>query len=352
MNIFVKNVPMSEVKLQKGTLLNEKGQLIQKGYSTSLMLDYKREQVKAAAYRIKEWDYYLVHNHDYGVALTIADNSYIGALSISFLDFRDAGFITQTKVLPLTFGRMHMPESSAEGDIVIHKKGASFSFVHERGGRRLAVKYKAFEKGKDFECDIFLFDEPGDSMVIATPFREDPRAFYYNQKINCMKADGYFMIGHEKRTFSPSDAIGLLDWGRGVWTFKNTWYWGSASGYVNDVSFGFNIGYGFGDTSAASENMLFYKGIAHKLDQVTFHIPEKNGAEDYMSPWTFSSNDGRFELNFEPLLDRKDFVKIWKIKTDQHQVFGYFSGTVTLDNGEKIRIDKLLGFAEKVTNHW
>ena len=43
---------------------------------------------------------------------------------------------------------------------------------------------------------------------------------------------------------------------------------------MNGKPFGFNIGYGFGDTSAASENMLFYDGTAHKLDDVTFHIPK------------------------------------------------------------------------------
>ena len=64
--------------------------------------------------------------------------------------------------------------------------------------------------------------------------------------------------------------------------------------------FGFNIGYGFGDTSKASENILFYDGVAHKLDDVTFHIPK----DSYMSPWTITSSDGRFEMEFVPVLDR------------------------------------------------
>ena len=60
--------------------------------------------------------------------------------------------------------------------------------------------------------------------------------------------------------------FGTLDWGRGVWTHDNTWYWGSGNGYVNGKPFGFNIGYGFGNTSAASENALFYDGKIHKLE--------------------------------------------------------------------------------------
>jgi len=37
--------------------------------------------------------------------------------------------------------------------------------------------------------------------------------------------------------------FGGLDWGRGNWTYKNRWYWGSASGLLKGDSFGWNIGY-------------------------------------------------------------------------------------------------------------
>ena len=33
-------------------------------------------------------------------------------------------------------------------------------------------------------------------------------------------------------------------------------------------------------------------------------------------------------------------------------VFGYFTGKVILDNGKEVKINKLLGFAEKVMNRW
>ena len=66
-------------------------------------------------------------------------------------------------------------------------------------------------------------------------------------------------LGEKTYVFDPADSFGVLDWGPGVWTYHNTWYWGSASGQVEGVPFGWNIGYGFGDTSAASENMLFLR---------------------------------------------------------------------------------------------
>jgi hypothetical protein len=115
---------------------------------------------------------------------------------------------------------------------------------------------------------------------------------------------------------------------------------------------GFNIGYGFGDVSAASENMLFVDGVAHKLDRLTFNIPLKDGTEDYLSPWTFTSSDGRFETAFTPILDRAADTNVGPLLSDQHQVFGYMDGLITLDDGSKITLDHFLSFAEKVHNKW
>ena len=98
--------------------------------------------------------------------------------------------------------------------------------------------------------------------------------------------------------------------------------------------------------------MLFYRGRAHKLSQVTFNIPMKNGREDYMAPWTFTSDDGRFEMDFIPILDRAACTDVKLIKSDQHQVFGRFSGAAVLDDGTVLRVRDLMGFAEKVENKW
>jgi hypothetical protein len=184
---------------------------------------------------------------------------------------------------------------------------------------------------------------------MATPFGDVKTAFYYNHKINCMKAKGSVSYNNTVYEFEPTDSMGSLDWGRGVWTYKNTWYWGSMSIFLEDGNtFGFNIGYGFGDTSAASENIVFYNGIGHKLSQVDFGIPTSGGKDDFMSPWHFTSDDGRFDMIFNPVIDRHAHTNIGIIETNQHQVFGKYSGKVILDDGKEIEITDKLGFAEKV----
>jgi len=187
------------------------------------------------------------------------------------------------------------------------------------------------------------------SIVMATPFDEDKRFFYYNHKINCMPADGVVRIGDREYRFSPGDAFGLLDWGRGVWPYRHEWFWGNGSGYINGKRFGFNIGYGFGDTSAATENVLFYDGTAHKLSHVYFDLP---GGGGYMAQKIFTSDDGRFEMVFTPIYDRYTETKLLFVDTHCHQLFGKWNGKVVLDDGTVLEVKDLVAFVEHAVNKW
>ena len=128
--------------------------------------------------------------------------------------------------------------------------------------------------------------------------------------------------------------MGVLDWGRGVWTYDNVWYWGTASGWVDGVPFGFNLGYGFSDRSSASENVLIYDGKVHKLDGVTFCIPEDfNGNRLYTEPWQILSSNERLEGDFIP-------------------IFGRFTGRAVLDDGTELDIKDLICGVEVVHNKY
>ena len=328
-------------------LLDAEGRIREPGWARKPVWKYDRSMIKAAKFRIKEWDYYLVMNEDYAAAFTLSDDGYIGLQSVSLLNFKEKWEHTETILKPFPMGKMKMPASSSEGNVVYHDKRLRLEFRAERGKRMISCDFKDFYQGKPFFCEIALEQLGMDSIVMATPW-QGRKAFYYNQKINCMPAEGYMSFGDVTYWFSPKKDYGTLDWGRGVWTYDNTWYWGSGNGTVGGKPFGFNIGYGFGDTSAATENILFYDGKGHKLDDVTFHIPEG----DYMKPWTFSSSDGRFEMEFEPVLDRSASLSAFLVSSDQHQVFGRMSGRAVLDDGRFIELKDFMCFAEKVHNRY
>lgn len=329
-------------------LLDEQGELREPGWSRRMLQKYDRQMIKAPKWRIKEWDYYLVLSGSFGAAFTISDDGYIGLQSVSLLRFGDVPWEhTETVLNAFPLGKLHLPADSSEGVTEYKDKRLHMRFTAGDGFRRIQCHFRNFYEGKLFRCDITLRQPDMESMVIATPW-DQKHAFYYNQKINCMRASGWISYDGIRYEFDPGKDFGTLDWGRGVWTYDNTWYWGSGNADIDGNSFGFNIGYGFGNTSAASENVIFYNGKAHKLDDVTFHIP----GSGYMDPWKFTSSDGRFEMDFVPVLDRAANLDYKVIVSDQHQVFGRMSGTAILDDGTPVHIKDVLCFAEKVHNRY
>ncbi|MCL2186607.1 MAG: DUF2804 domain-containing protein [Treponema sp.] len=333
--------------INAGPLLDKKGVLTQKGYAVKPLLNYKRKDIKAPPWRIKEWDFYQISNNDYCIQFTIGHTSYAGALTVTFFRFKDGLRYDKSATLILPFGSLGMPETSAQG-ISASRKGIEISFEVDQNKRILYCKTAADKKTPAMEARIVLERKSDTSIVMMTPFTEYPQAFYYNEKISCMPASGFVDIGGQRFNFEPSSALGLLDWGRGVWPFRTEWYWGSASGFVNGKLFGFNIGFGFGDTSAATENMLFYDGIANKINDVNFNL----SSGGYMSPKHFSSDDGSFEMDFTPVYDRYTENKLLFVDTRCHQIFGYFSGKVRLNDGTNLEIKDLMAFTEHAVNNW
>ena len=330
-------------------LLNVDGTLREPGWSRQLYQIYSRDDIKKRKTRIKEWDYYLVVGKEFAFAFTISDDGYVGLQSVSFLWLGENPWEhTETVLNAFPMGKLKLPTTSEEGNTVYKDKRLSMEFRKSGETRRISCVFKNFYEGKTLQCDIRLEQKPSDTMVIATPWKEDKHAFYYNQKINCMRASGSCTFDGKTYEFDPETDFGTLDWGRGVWTYDNTWNWGSGNGVVNGKPFGFNIGYGFGDTTAASENIIFYDGVGHKLDDIVFNIPESS----YTDPWTISSSDGRFEMDFVPILDRAALIDLKAIVSDQHQVFGRMSGKAVLDDGTELEVKDLLCFCERVHNKY
>ena len=113
-------------------LLDSRGNLTCAGYAKRLLPVYDRKLVKKSALRLKEWDYYYVGNSRFGVALTIADNGYMGLDSISFLFFEGEPWqVTKSPMRAFPMGRTNLPPRSMMG---IDSCGMLLSAVHSEEG--------------------------------------------------------------------------------------------------------------------------------------------------------------------------------------------------------------------------
>ena len=57
-------------------------------------------------------------------------------------------------------------------------------------------------------------------------------------------------------------------------------------------------------------------------------------------------------MDFVPVIDRAARTSALIIESDQHQVFGRFTGKMVLDGGDVIELKDFMGFAEKVHNRY
>ena len=312
------------------------------GWAKEGLFQYNRKAIKARPWRIKEWDWYQVSNNNLALQFTFGHAAYAGQVGIMLFDFvKGENIFVKDKMLVLPFGSLNL-ESSAEDDGVLeYDKGGMFMRIEKNGDIRTITA-----KCKGFESEVTLKRENPNALVINVPFDEKPTAFYYNHKISCMTAKGKAVVNGVEYQFDE-DAWGLLDWGRGVWPFHNEWYWSSATGRLNGEIFGFNLGCGFGNTSNATENCIFYKRGIQKIGTVKIET-----GDDYMDPWHLYETKGRLDLTLTPIYDRETKTKLLWVNNNTHQMFGEFTGTFTQEDGKKVTVNNIIGFAEHAVNNW
>jgi hypothetical protein len=336
-----------------GALLQSDGRLADVGWSTQPLLDANLEDAHFYSlfrfwqrFRIKRWDYYSITTPTHFFSFTLGDIGYLGQVFAYGIDFAAGSYHEETISIPLGRG-VHLPRGSQSGQSWFDNGRIRMKFDALADTRSLWVDWPGFD-GKGLSAQV-QFDLPPEheSMNIVIPIRG--QRFYYNRKINCMPARGWVQWGDQRFTLEPTSALGGLDWGRGVWEYRSFWVWASASGFLRDGrSVGLNLGFGFGDTTKASENALILDGRIHKLGKVDFDYDNR----DFRRAWQMCSDDGRLALTFTPFLERVARTDMVLLSSEVHQMFGRYSGTVTADDGEVIAIDGLTGFAEEHHAKW
>jgi hypothetical protein len=341
-------MPQHEI-VERSPLLDSDGKLAQRGWARQPLLDSNLEDAHVyrmarplQRFRLKRWDYYGVTLPDRYFSATIADLGYAGQVFVYTIDFNALTYVEDTVTIPFGKG-VTLPRNSEVGASSWSGRKASLAFDVEGTTRSVRVDWKDFG-GTALVADL-SFSADHESTVIATPIGD--RRFYYNRKINCMPVTGTISLDGDTATVDPATSSGTLDWGRGAWEYNSFWVWASGSGFLGDGRrVGLNLGFGFGDDSAATENTLLLDGHIHKFADVEFDYD----TADFMRPWTMRSD--RLDLTLTPFLERTARTNLLLIQSEVHQMFGHYHGTVTDDTGTKIPIEGVTGWAEEHQARW
>lgn len=344
-------------------LLAKDGTLLAPGWARHNVFEYERENARPAN-RKKEWDFYQISNGEMMVQINFANISIGGFAQASITDLKHrqknsklhTGTILECTGLFLGGKKYMLPPKGDEPNVLEHTVGNTYvKFDTKTNSRTLYFKGKF--KGKEVECNFSMDIMDGlENITTVLPFSGMPTRYFMTTKQNSMPCEGTFRWGDKVWTFDKKDTFAFLDWGRVNTPYKMVWYWGNGSKVVKgadgkDHIFGFEITWGIGDESHATETAIFWDGKAHKFGPVDVEVFPK--PDKFSNDWHFISQDGRFDFTMKPFYDHHGDLNVLNLlRMHCHQVHGIWSGTAILDDGTKVEVKDMYAFCEYCENKW
>ena len=324
--------------------LNEIGRPINFGWARSSFFIYDGSLIRVPRRRISEGERYVIISPTHLVLFEIQDDGYLGYVFISVVSLKNKNRSFQTFVTPFPLGCFNLPEKSDSGTIKFRQKKSLLDFANMEGGVKIIkVNVPRFDYRFSLIGEVVLTPPPvAESLLTHMPWRGRRDAFSYSQHSPWYLAEGVIQFGSEEIVFTRGSGWGIFDWSRGVRPRSDLRFKAAGSGQVENHHVGFSVGYNTADSALGTENAFFLDGRLHKLDQVSFHIPSGR-----LEPWHFTSNDNRLEMSFNPRQEKDENHQMFFYSQKRRQLFGSFSGKVTLDDGSDFSFQDITGMAER-----
>lgn len=332
-------------------LLGKRGKLLAKGWARHNVFEYDRTKVKKPLHR-KEWDFYEISNGRYMIQISFANISFGGYTSAVLVDLKTGK--TLINKMNVFVGQTNKYVLPAKGDVpnLVDMTVGKAHFKVDTGETSRTIFFESGKVKAEFQMDIMPEHE---NITTVLPFKGYKDRYFMTTKQNCMPTQGYIQKGKKKYEFTKEDTFTVLDWGRVCTPYQLVWYWGNGSMYVPGPDgkqhlFGFELTWGIGDESNATETCLFYDGKAQKIGAVdveTFPKPDK-----FSEPWHIVSEDGRLDFTVKPFYDHHMDLNVLVMRMHSHQIHGLWNGTAILDDGTKVEIQDKYAFIEYVENRW
>lgn len=296
--------------------------------------------------RKKRWNYWAVASDRYLFSATVGNLDYIGIVFVYFLDFETKRFVEKTVVTPIGVG-CRMPEA-VEAPVHFRDQRMNVLLDDRSSSVRLVVSARRFG-GVPLAAEIAVTRPPGhETLNVVIPWSRD--RFQFTSKQNTLPASGVVRIGGDEYVFEEGKSFAVLDYGRGVWSYDCFWNWGAASGVQNGRTVGLNLGGSWTDATGMTENGICVDGRLTKIgDELDFAYENR----DYMRPWTIRSHESdAVDLVLVPFFERVAKTDLVIMRSEVHQVFGHYYGSVVAGGGEKLAIDGLVGWVEQHQARW
>ena len=295
--------------------------------------------------RKKKWNYWCVYGEDILFSATISHLDYAAVCFVYFLEYETQRYFEKTVLIPLgTKVKMSTQVletvSFANSELRIHMS-------HFDGDTHLSVICPDFD-GEHLQAELTIHHPAADdSLNVVIPWNR--QMFQFTAKHHTLPTTGTVKIGNRRYTFNEEESYSVLDYGRGIWPREATWNWGMASQRMRGRRIGLNFGGRWTDGTGMTENAIFVDGVMTKIhEDVIFEYDRNN----FMKPWTIRSKFSEtVDLTFTPFFERVAKTDAKLIRSEVHQVIGYYNGIVKLENCS-LRISQMMGCVEEHIAKW
>lgn len=293
--------------------------------------------------RKKRWEYWCITSSTHLFSATIAHLDYAAQAIIYVMDFERKRFHETVTIAPL--GRGCSVEDDAttfdtrKMQLTFRRTGSSTELHISRAkiaGVALDARFDIQHPIRQESCNVVI---PWNS-----------KQFVFTSKQQCLPASGEVGLGPASIVFKPENTFACLDRVRGIWPYKTAWQWGAGSGMEHGRTVGLNLGGTWTDGTSATENAFSVDG---RLTKVSEDLAWEYDNRDYTQPWTIRTPiSDQIRLTFTPFYERVSKSNMLVVRSNMHQMFGYFSGTLKTDDDEAIEIERLLGWVENHRVRW
>lgn len=295
--------------------------------------------------RKKRWNYWCVYGEEILFSATITHLDYAAVCFVYFLEYETQRYFEKTVLIPLGT-KVKMPTqvletvNFANSELRVH-----MSYLD--GNTHLSVTCPDFD-GERLQAELTIHHPTtDDSLNVVIPWNR--QMFQFTAKHHTLPTTGIVKIGNRRYTFTEEESYAVLDYGRGVWPREATWNWGMASQRMRGRRIGLNFGGKWTDGTGMTENAIFVDGVMTKIHEDVLFEYDRN---DFMKPWTIRSKFSEtVNLTFTPFFERVAKTDAKLIRSEVHQVIGYYNGLVKLENCS-LRISQMIGCAEEHIAKW
>ena len=183
-------------------------------------------------------------------------------------------------------------------------------------------------------------------LVVVLPV--GPNMGMYSHKV-ALPLEGTVQIGDRIHAAEPETSFAILDIHKAYYPRHTWWRWATfagrdAEGRAVALNLTQNVNV---DDTLLNENGLWVDGRLEHLGPARFEFD----AQDVLSPWRLTTDDGAVDLAFHPEGERSENIQAGVIRSVFHQPYGTFTGTVR-HGGHALHVDQMVGVCEDHDALW